>query len=191
LTGSSCVGVEGGLFAIRRNVFILDFPDDLSCDYSIFCNVFKRGYINHYEPNAVFYEEASKDIKQEFNRKVRVIVRGIRAFFAYWYLLNPIKHPMFFFQNISHRLCRWLVPFVLIIIFIACWAGDDNILRIIFYSQLLFYGLSLIGIVLKHNKIYSSAIFSIPAYFVSMNAAAFMSWFLVYKKYRIWAIRGA
>jgi hypothetical protein len=150
-----------------------------------------KGYVNRYDPEAIVYEEASKDIGNEFNRKIRVIVRGIRAFFAYWRLLNPIKYPMFFFQNISHRLCRWLVPFLLVIIFFGSWAGHNSMLWILFYLQLLFYGFSLIGIVLKRNKMSSSSILSIPAYFVSMNAAAFVSWFLVYKKYRIWTSRGA
>ena len=191
LTGSSCVGVEGGLFAVRKSAFVLDFPDDLSSDYSIFCNVFMKGYANHYDPEAIVYEEAAKDIKHEFDRKIRVIVRGIRAFFAFWYLLNPFKNPLFFFQNISHRLCRWLVPFFLIAIFIGSMQSADTAMRSLFYLQVIFYGLSLLGMALKHNKVSSAHIFSIPAYFVSMNAAALVSWFLVFRKYKVWTARSA
>ena len=81
----------------------------------------KKVGANIYDPEAIVYELPTKDIFLEFARKVRVIVRGIQALFAFGYLLDPIKHKMFFFQNLSHRLLRWLAPFFLIVLLFFKW----------------------------------------------------------------------
>ncbi|OGS17569.1 MAG: hypothetical protein A2219_01315 [Elusimicrobia bacterium RIFOXYA2_FULL_50_26] len=184
--GASWVGCEGGIAAIRRELFILDFPDDFAEDYSLCCNVFKNGYLNKYDPAAVIYETASKNHRMEFHRKIRVIVRGIRAFFGYGHLLNPIKYPNFFFQNISHRLFRWLVPFFLVILFIASSKSNNQLIRVLFYMQVNFYLAAILGFFMKYFKINSVKLLSIPLYFTIVNAAALFSWFLLFKKFKIW-----
>lgn len=184
-TGSSWVGVEGGFFGIRKDLLQMDFGPDLASDYAICCNVYEQGYRNRYDRSAIICEPPTIGIDKEFRRKVRVIVRGIRALFAYKHLLNPFSHPGFSFQNISHRLCRWLVPFFLIGLFLSSFFSDSFFARFLFYAQSVFYLTAIAGIFIKQSRIARKAT-SIPLYFVAMNAAALISWFLLWRRFDIW-----
>ena len=183
--GSSWVGVEGGLFAIRKDLLRMNFAPDLAADYAICCNVYEQGYRNRYDRSAIVYELPTIGIDEEFWRKVRVIVRGIRALFAYKHLLNPFIHPGFSFQNTSHRLCRWLVPFFLIALFLASFLSGNVFARFAFYAQSAFYFATIVGIFIKHGGILHK-ITSIPLYFTTVNTAALIAWFLLWKRFDIW-----
>jgi len=184
-TGASCVGIDGAFYAIRKEIFDLNFPDHLPEDYAICCRVFEKGFINVYDPEAVFFESPAINMRVEFFRKIRVIVRGIVGFFAFGNLLNPISHPVFFFQNFSHRFCRWLVPFFLISLFLSSAMSSVLWIRILFYLQSGFYCAAMLGWILKLFR--KKSIFtSIPFYFSAMNSAALVSWFLLFKKFETW-----
>ncbi len=183
--GSSWVGVEGGFFAIRKALLQMDFGPDLASDYAICCNVYEQGYRNRYDRSAIVYEPPTSGMDKEFLRKVRVIVRGIRAFFVYKNLLNPFKHPGFSFQNISHRLCRWLVPFFLISLYLSSALGASSASQLLFYIQTVFYLAAIAGICLKPLRV-KPWLTSIPLYFTTMNAAALISWFLLWYRFDIW-----
>ena len=190
LTGASWVGCEGGITAIRRNVLSFEYESWIAQDYALCCKVFEKGYRNIYDPEAIVYEQPTKDIFFEFARKVRVIVRGIQGFFAFAYLLHPIKHKMFFFQNVSHRLLRWLVPFFLICLLISTACSRFVFLKAFFFIQVFFYLLAAYAILvslLKKNQIQMFPFFiSIPLYFTTMNLAALISWILLFRKFEIW-----
>lgn len=187
ITGASWVGCEGGIFAIRKELFSIDFSDDVAEDYSLCCRIYEKGYLNIYEANARVYEIASKDMVSEFYRKKRVIIRGIRAFFAFGYLLNPFKHSEYVFQNVSHRFFRWTVPFFLIFMFLCSGLSHNLYIQKLFYCQFVFYSLALIGMIIQGSKAASMFIFSIPTYFTVVNFAAFAAWMTINKKYGIWA----
>ena len=125
----------------------------------------------------------------EFFRKIRVIVRGIQAFFAFGYLLNPVRHKMFFFQNMSHRLCRWLVPFFLVLLFFSSGLSQNILLKIIFWGQIVFYFLALFAALINlinRKKPLSFFFLTTPLYFTAMNLAALISWMVLFKKFDIW-----
>ena len=189
LNGSSWVGCEGGITAVRKNLLSFDYKSWIAQDYALCCRIYEQGYRNIYEPNAIVYEAPSTNFLSEFKRKIRVIVRGIQAFLNFGKLLNPFNHAMFSFQNISHRLLRWLVPFFLILLFIVSGLSDSFLINILYIAQILFYCIGLVhGILLMFNeniKIKHS-VFSVPLYFTSMNLAALISWMLLFKKFDRW-----
>ena len=57
--------------------------------------VYKKGYLNIYDDEAIVYESPSKDMKTEFIRKIRVIVRAIHAVVYFRSLYNPFKVLVF------------------------------------------------------------------------------------------------
>ena len=189
LTGASWIGCEGGITAIRKNLLSFDYKSWFAQDYALCCRVFEKGYRNLYEPEAVVYEAPTKDIFFEFSRKIRVIVRGIQAFFAFGYLLDPIKHRMFFFQNMSHRLLRWLVPFFLIFFLIFSGLSENAFLKVLFFGQSVFYSMAifagLLHLLYRKNHFLLFFLF-IPLYFTSMNLAALFSWMFLFKKFEMW-----
>lgn len=183
--GASWVGVEGGFFAIRKNLLRLDFSNEIAADYAICCRVYEQGYLHIYDSSARISEPPTQDIQSEFRRKIRVIVRGIRALFAFDHLLNPLSHPLFTFQNISHRLLRWLVPVFLILAFVSSALSEQAIIRILFLVQCVFYLLAAIGGVLAHYNI-RMRIAAVPLYFTAMNSAALVAWFLLPSDFTVW-----
>lgn len=183
---ASWVGVEGGFFAIRRKLFKLDFPRHIAADYAIGCRVYEQGYLHVYDPGARIFEPPSSGMQQEFLRKIRVIVRGINALFFFKHLLNPLKHPFFSFQNISHRLMRWLVPFFLIVLLVTSGLSQTGWIHATFYAQLAFYLLSMSGGIINLPGVWGRII-NVPWYFTVVNVSALFSWFLLCRKYDIWS----
>ena len=183
-TGSSLIGCEGALTAVRKSLFNMDFPKTIAEDNALGYQIYEQGYRNIYEPEAIILEEASKNMKQEFIRKIRVIAREMQGMVYFYHLFNPVKHPMFFFQNISHRICRWVVPFFLIFILSGSFYGDHILFRILFLLQILFYGAALLGLFLP-KKMRSFFLISIPFYFTTVNLAAFFAWFFFFKDHAI------
>ena len=183
-TGSSLIGCEGALTAVRKSLFKMDFPKTIAEDNALGYQIYEQGYRNIYEPDAIILEEASKDMKQEFLRKIRVIAREMQGMVYFYYLFNPIKHPMFVFQNISHRICRWVGPLFLIFIFVGSFYSDYVLFRILFLLQILFYGAALLGLFLTKNK-RSLFLVSIPFYFTTVNLAAFFAWFFFFKDHAV------
>ncbi len=182
-THASWVGCEGGLFAIRTHLLQLNFPDHIAEDYAICCRVYEKGFRHLHDPEANMFEAASETLAWEFQRKVRVVVRGIHGFFAFRHLLDPFRHPAFFFQNMSHRLGRWLIPFFLVFLWVgsaytghAAWKG-------FFWIQTFFYATALLGFLLRKRPL---KILSAPLYFVVVNTAALVSWGLLFRRYATW-----
>ncbi len=188
LAGSSMVGCEGGISAIRKELLSFDYNSWIAQDYALCCRIYEKGFRNIYEPEAVVYEKPTRNMHLEFSRKIRVIVRGIQAFFAFRHLLNPLKHGMFFFQNVSHRLLRWLVPFFLILLFVSSGISENIFLKVLFFGQIVFYLSALIGglIIFFRGDNRVGRFLAIPLYFSAMNLSAMVSWGLLFKKFGIW-----
>ena len=93
------------------------------------------------------------------------------------HLLNPLKYPLFAFQYISHRILRWTItPLALIVVFPINWYLSmqlGGIYSIFFVLQLLFHSLALAGMIANNNNL-KLKIFFIPFYFNMMNTSALL-----------------
>ncbi|HPG34080.1 MAG: glycosyltransferase family 2 protein [Bacteroidales bacterium] len=178
----SVVGAAGELFAIRTALFQEVEKDTLLDDFIISLRVAMKGYTIQYDPEAYAIETASANVKEELKRKVRIAAGGIQSIIRLSPLLNIFKFGMLSFQYISHRVLRWTLaplslPFILIInALIAYYAGFRNFADfyvLLFYGQLLFYTLALLGWYLENKAIKVKALF-IPYYFFIMNYAVLL-----------------
>jgi cellulose synthase/poly-beta-1,6-N-acetylglucosamine synthase-like glycosyltransferase len=103
----SIVGVDGGVDAIRRELYRPMRADQLP-DFVTPLNVAEQGFRVVYEPEAVLTEDALSEGAKEYRMRVRV---SLRAFWALWDkrgLLNPFRHGLFAWQLWSHKLLRYL-----------------------------------------------------------------------------------
>lgn len=178
----SVVGAAGELFAIRTALFQEVEKDTLLDDFIISLRVAMKGYTIQYDPEAYAIETASANVKEELKRKVRIAAGGIQSIIRLSPLLNIFKFGMLSFQYISHRVLRWTLaplslPFILIInALIAYYAGFRNFADfyvLLFYGQLLFYTLALLGWYLENKAIKVKTLF-IPYYFFIMNYAVLL-----------------
>jgi cellulose synthase/poly-beta-1,6-N-acetylglucosamine synthase-like glycosyltransferase len=103
----SIVGVDGGVDAVRRQLYRPMRADQLP-DFVLPLVVVQQGYRVVYEPAAVLTEETLTEQSSEYRMRVRV---ALRAFWALWDmrgLLNPLRHGLFAWQLMSHKLLRYL-----------------------------------------------------------------------------------
>jgi len=112
----SCVGADGAIFAIRKHLYrsLKDF--DIN-DFVVPLNVIKQGFRGVFEEEAFCIEKTAKSTKGEFNRQVRITNRTIRAIVNNRKLFNPFEFGIFSFQLLSHKVCKLMVPFFMLLFF--------------------------------------------------------------------------
>jgi cellulose synthase/poly-beta-1,6-N-acetylglucosamine synthase-like glycosyltransferase len=177
----SVVGAAGELFAIRTELFQEVEKDTLLDDFIISLRVAQKGYTIQYDPEAYAIETASANVKEELKRKIRISAGGIQSVVRLGSLLNFFKYGTLSFQYISHRVLRWtLAPLSLLLMIPAglILAINEGILNFGFYSilfwlQILFYASALLGWYLENKSIKVKVLF-VPYYFFIMNLSVFL-----------------
>jgi len=184
---NSLVGLSGSFFAARREV-CHPWRSDLQSDFNTLLNSIRRVLRAVSDPQSIGYYANLAAESQEFQRKVRTVVRGIAVFMNSLPLLNPLRHGLFAWQLVSHKLCRWLVPWCLLGAFICnLWLLPSGKGYWLFFSlQSLFYTTGLTGAL--RSKPPSALLLKIPFYFLSVNAAIAVAWvrYLLGERYVIW-----
>ncbi len=177
----SVVGAAGELFAIRTELFQDVEKDTLLDDFIISLRVAMNGYTIQYDPEAYAIETASANVKEELKRKVRISAGGIQSVVRLRSLLNIFKYGTLSFQYISHRVLRWtLAPLSLLLmipvgLILALNDGITNpeFYSILFWLQILFYAAALLGWYLENRSIKVKILF-VPYYFFIMNLSVFL-----------------
>ncbi len=174
----SVVGAAGELFSLRRELFE-PLPDSVILDdFIISLKVAQKGYRIIYEPDAYAMELPSFSLKDEQKRKIRIAAGGFQAMGMLGSLLYFWKHPKLSFLYISHRVLRWtLSPLCLVIAFIAnlilFLSKESDIYTTLFIIQLCFYLMALAG---SFSNFKSGQLnpFKLAYYFVFMNTSVFL-----------------
>jgi cellulose synthase/poly-beta-1,6-N-acetylglucosamine synthase-like glycosyltransferase len=102
---------SGAFYAIRRDCFEPLPVNTIIDDFIVPMNVRRHGAQVLYDPEAVATELAAGTVSGEFARRVRIAIGSFRA------LPNLLRVPMPGFTRLaflSHKLLRWILPFVLI-----------------------------------------------------------------------------
>lgn len=187
----SCVGADGAIFAMRKNLYQPLLNDDIN-DLVISLNVVRQGYRVVFHENLYCFEASSSGSKNEFQRQIRITNRTLRALFRHWDLMNFIKYPLFSFEMISHKLIRLSVPIFLIALIPLnlLLLSEGFIYKLIFTSQCLFYIGALIGW-MQEIKREKTGRFGFIYHFLLVNASIFIGWweFLSGKKQVIWNVQ--
>jgi len=173
------VGAAGELFSFRKELFSELEEDTILDDFMLSMRIASQGYRVVYEPNAYAMETASESVKEELKRKIRICAGAWQSMVRLSHVLNPFKHFTLTFQYISHRVLRWtLAPlFLLLLIPLNFLLIDKSpIYDLIFAGQIFFYALALIGWYLENKQIRVKALF-IPYYFFIMNYAVYLGLF--------------
>lgn len=185
----SVVGAAGELFAIRTELYQEVEKDTLLDDFIISLRVAQKGYTIQYDPDAYAIESASANVKEELKRKVRISAGGIQSVVRLRSLLNIFKYGTLSFQYISHRVLRWtLAPLSLLLmiptgLFIAIDKGIFSLqfYPVLFWLQVLFYLAALLGWYLENRSVKVKILF-VPYYFFIMNLSVFLGFFRYLKK---------
>jgi cellulose synthase/poly-beta-1,6-N-acetylglucosamine synthase-like glycosyltransferase len=117
----SIVGVDGGIDAVRRDLFRPMNPDQLP-DFILPLRVVTEGYRVVYEPRALLYEPALGRSADEYRMRVRVSLRALWALWDMRRLLIGGGGMLFAWQLWSHKVLRYLCFVFLVGAWLANWA---------------------------------------------------------------------
>jgi len=189
---SSVVGVDGGIDAVRRELYVPMRPDQLP-DFTLPLNVVEQGKRVVYEPEAMLYEPALAVASDEFRMRVRVSLRAFWALHDKRSLLNPFRYPLFAWQLLSHKVLRYgaFVPLMGLLVCNALVVGKHPFYLGFLILQLSAYGFAVLGSFLSRLPAVASKVLA-PYYFVILNmACAVALWkFLNRQKMVLWKPRG-
>lgn len=174
---NTVVGAAGELFSIRTDLY-QEVPNDVIIeDFRLSMEIARQGLKVVYEPEAYASETASASIEEEYKRKVRISAGGLREVLHFRGLLNVFKYGFLSFQYVSHRMLRWtLAPLSLLVILITnliLVTNGEPLYSLLLFAQFLFYTLSLLGHFLREKNIKLKGFF-IPYYFTFMNVSVFL-----------------
>jgi cellulose synthase/poly-beta-1,6-N-acetylglucosamine synthase-like glycosyltransferase len=172
------VGAAGELFSVRKSLFEQAPEGTIIEDFVQSLKLVINGYVVRYEPNAYAAEAPSASIKDEMKRKVRICAGAFQAMVLLKELFNVFRFPVPSFQFISHRILRWTVcPVALILVFVCnviiVALGGSLFYQVVLALQVLFYIMGITGWIYASRNIRLKAVY-IPFYFLFMNLSVFI-----------------
>jgi hypothetical protein len=119
-------------------------------------------------------------LHQEYARKVRTITRGLGTLFYKRALLNPLRTGLFAWMLFSHKVCRWLLPWALLL-FVAA-LGTLAVASL--WARAALAVTALVGVLAAAGWLWSARgrmprLVALPAYVVAGNVAVLHAWLRV------------
>jgi len=167
----SVLVANGSIFAVRRVLF-RDFFNDVANDFQTPFDVANLGFGTVYEPAAVAVERSAELWEEEFDRKVRIVLRGLTGFGR----LHSRMHGLRLWQFVSHKLIRWCVGIVLGVTLISTvvLAQHSTGFAVFLALQLACYAAALGGWLMRRRATMPRAL-QVPFYFTMVNCAALIA----------------
>ncbi len=171
---NSLVGLSGSFFAARKSV-CEHWDISVPSDFNTAINSVKRGFRAVSDPQLLGFYPDIKNSSNEYQRKLRTVIRGMAALGSNLDVLNPFKYGMFAFQMFSHKVMRWLVPWFLILLFATnlVMIQEHWFYSLCFIGQLGFYTLATLGALSEPLR--KNSLIKLCYFFVQVNLAIFQA----------------
>lgn len=188
----SAMGAAGELCAIRRSLYEPMPENALLDDFVMSLRMVDKGYKIAYTADAYAMEYGSADLTEESKRKRRIAAGGLQSIWWLRNMMNPLRQPVVAFQFVSHRVLRWsitpialllLIPLNVLLVFLK--AG--NIYTWIWVLQLVLYLAAYLGYLLEQYGRRNKLLY-VPYYFLFMNLNVFrgMTYLRTHKSSGAW-----
>ena len=176
----SVVGAAGELFSVRRNLYEMLPASTILDDFVVSLKTAQKGYRIIYEPGAYAMEFASASLEDEKKRKIRIAAGGFQSIAMLSSLFKFWKHPRLTLLYVSHRVLRWtLSPLALILILISniiLTVNTSNLFYIAaLIAQIIFYLIAFISQFISQNSKFKAL--KAVSYFVFMNVSVIQGFF--------------
>jgi len=172
---NTLVGLSGSFFAARRTV-CQNWQPELQSDFNTLLNAVHLGLRGVSDPESIGYYKTIADETREYERKVRTVLRGIAVFMKSLPMLNPFRYGLFSWQLLSHKLCRWLVPFAMVAVFFC----NATLISSPFYLGLFALQCAGYAVALEAfwtNRLSQNPVLKLPTYLVIVNLSILDAWF--------------
>ncbi len=166
------VGAAGELMSYRTELYKELPKDSLLDDLMQSMQIANDGYRVIYEKNAWAAETASANVGEELKRKIRIAAGAFQSMSRLPKSFNLFTNFRVSFLFISHRVLRWtLAPLSLLILLVINFGlciEPGGIYTYLLAGQLVFYTMAIFGWYLANKQIKVKALF-VPYYFFIMN----------------------
>jgi cellulose synthase/poly-beta-1,6-N-acetylglucosamine synthase-like glycosyltransferase len=134
----------------------------------------ERGYRTVYEPEAIAsVDRPAPSMRDEFTRRSRIALRGMRGLIHMRHLMNPCKYGFVALSLISTRLLRWLSPIFLVMLLISNLVLLDSSFYLwTFLVQVVFYVTACVAFLFAQKGYRLKLPFYVPLYFCILACSA-------------------
>lgn len=188
----SCLGANGAVYAIRRELFPAEIPaNTIVDDFVIGMKVREQGCRMVYDPSAVAHEQLPRTVRDEWQRRVRIGAGDYQALWLCRRCLLP-RFGAFAFAFWSHKVLRWFTPHLLVAMAVLSGAGiaceyalagplslfsHAGVLSLSLAAQIVFYACAAVGRHLGNGPGGVRRSLRGCHYFVAMQAALLAGFF--------------
>jgi cellulose synthase/poly-beta-1,6-N-acetylglucosamine synthase-like glycosyltransferase len=167
------IGSSGCFYAIRSDLHREHLPAALSRDFASALVARAHGYRAVSVDEAVCLVPRTSSLRREYRRKVRTITRGMDTLLYLRRLMSPFRTGRFAFMLVSHKVCRWLLPWTFLpaLVGLGLLALHSRIAVVLFGLTLMALLLGAIGWLRARSHVLP-ALLSVPAFFLAGNVAA-------------------
>lgn len=171
------MGAFGGCFSIRKEFFVPTPPDFIVDDFYVTMHVFEQNGKAICEMNATCTEDVSNKVREEFRRKVRIATGNFQNLSRFKGLLS-FGNGGVAFAFWSHKVIRWIGPFLLMITYFSSFVlwRENDFYKFFFWIQTLLFTVPLLDAMLRLMNIHISALRYV-SHFYLMNAALLKGFF--------------
>lgn len=173
----SVVGATGAIFTIRRALYRELPPGTILDDVMTPLNVVMQGYRVVFDGEAIAYDVVSKDLSQEWRRKIRTLAGNWQLLSQAPKIMNPFSNPVWW-RFVSHKLFRLIVPFLLPLLLAVSWSADGVFYKLCALMQVLFYLLAGVGFILPATC--KNRLINLAYFFTALNFAVMVGfWYWI------------
>jgi glycosyltransferase involved in cell wall biosynthesis len=171
--GGNAISATGAIYAVRRELF-WPVPPGVTDDFATSTAVIAQGRRLVFAPDAVAFEPVARSGRDEFQRKVRVMTRGLNGVLARRELLDPRRHGFYALQLLSHKVLRRLMAFPLAALAVTsvAQARRSVAFRLLAAAQAALYATGAAGLALRDGGRKRPRLVALPAYFCLVNVAS-------------------
>ena len=173
----SAMGAAGELCAIHKSLYTPMPENALLDDFVMSLRMVDKGYRIAYTSEAYAMEYGSANLEEEAKRKRRIAAGGLQSIWWLRDMMNPFRQPLVAFQFVSHRVLRWSITPIALLLLIPLNTAlvmlkGGAVYNWIWILQIIFYGAAFLGYILE-QKGKKNRLLYIPYYFLFMNLNVF------------------
>jgi cellulose synthase/poly-beta-1,6-N-acetylglucosamine synthase-like glycosyltransferase len=132
-----CLGMEGGLYAIRKSLWAPIPPATFMEDFFQTMQLVVQKKKITYNPSAIGYEDVSTSLNEEFKRKIRISLGNFQNLSRFRNVIWKATFPLGY-AFLLHKVIRWFTPHIIVILLAALlFNPPTTIIGLIMLSGLL------------------------------------------------------
>lgn len=172
----STVGTTGALYVFYAKDFLPFNNDVILDDFELPIQILANGGLLKFNQYAFMYDVAHDELEHEKTRKIRTLTGNYQTFMRMKWLFSPFRNPVFF-QFISHKVFRLLVPYFMLLSLVSNFfiLNLSFLFMVTLGIQVIFY--ALVFLAKNYNLFKSNALVNLCLVFFELN------WSVVYSLY--------